>query len=119
MQRKLILINQARSPHEPLEALLDLRPQGIVIIDDHVPEAALRSLRLSEVSRELPVVLLLKDPTREMEVAAFAAGADELLAGDCHPSVLRARLAAVFRRAQALERLKSSLEEMDYFVRTV
>jgi len=139
MLRRLILIDQARTRKESLEALLqedfdvltfqsldraleeirDLRPHGIIIIDDDQPEGILRALRSIEVSKELPLIVVSDKVSANKEVAAFQAGADDFISKESDPTVFKARLVGILRQSYIVKRLKSKLEEMDSFVRTV
>jgi two-component system sensor histidine kinase/response regulator len=139
MLRRLVLIDRARSRQESLEALLqadfdllffqsferaleeirDLRPHGIIIIDDDQPEDILRSLRSIEASKELPLIVVGGPASPLKEVSAFNAGADDFISKESDPTVLKARLLGILRQSYVVKRLKSKLEEMDSFVRTV
>jgi len=51
-----------------------------------------RKLCMASKLRGLPIVLVTKDNSAEIEVAAFQAGASELLRKPFHPTVIKARL---------------------------
>jgi signal transduction histidine kinase len=139
MLRRLVLIDRARTPQESVEVLLqkdfdlltfnslerameeitDLRPHVIIIIDDEQPEGILRTLRAIEISSELPLIVVAGDANPEREVSAFQAGADDFISKDSEPTVLKARILGILRQSYVVKRLKSKLEEMDSFVRTV
>jgi signal transduction histidine kinase len=139
MLRRLVLIDRARTRQESIEALLqkdfdlltfhsmerameelnDLRPHGIIIIDDEHPEEILRSLRSVEISRDLPLIVVANEASPEREVSAFHAGADHFISKDSVPSVFKARILGILRQSYVVKRLRSKLEEMDSFVRTV
>src|SRR2546422_3677797 len=108
-----------RSVDQALDDIRDLRPHGIIIIDNDQPEETLRSLRALEVSKELPLIVMGAGPSPEREVAAFQAGADDFISKESNPNVLKARLVGILRQSFTVKRLRSKLEEMDYFVRTV
>ncbi len=139
MLRRLVLIDRARTRQESIEALLqkdfdlltfhsmeraleelnDLRPHGIIIIDDEHPEEILRSLRSIEISRDLPLIVVANEASPEREVSAFHAGADHFISKDSVPSVFKARILGILRQSYVVKQLRSKLEEMDSFVRTV
>jgi len=139
MLRNLILIDRARRREESLQSLLrgefdlrvfpdarkaieeirTLRPHGVIVIDDDEPGGALELLRRSEISKELPLIVVGPDSDPRREVDAFQHGADDYLTKDSEPEIFKARVLGILRQSFIVRRLESRLEEMDSFVRTV
>jgi len=139
MLRRLVLIDRARTRQESIESILqkdfdlltfhsverameelhDLRPHGIIIIDDEHSEEILHSLRSIEISRDLPLIVVGDQSSPDREVSAFHAGADHFISKDSVSSIFKARIMGILRQSYVVKRLRSKLEEMDSFVRTV
>src|SRR5688500_8395388 len=129
MLRRLVLIDRARTRQESLEALLqkdfdllifhsldramegitDLRPHGIIIIDDDQPEEILRALRKTEISQDLPLIVVSNEANPDREVSAFHAGADHVISKDSVPGILKARILGILRQSYVVKLLRSKL----------
>lgn len=107
------------SPERAMEALKDLGAQAILIAGEAEPADVLQLLRSTEPSRDIPLLVVGEGSTPAEEAAAFEAGADGFIPRDSDAAVFKARLGGIFRQSALLERIKSKLEEMDDFVRTV
>src|SRR6185503_16018218 len=130
MLRRLVLIDRARTRQESIESILqkdfdlltfhslerameelhDLRPHGIIIIDDEHPDEVLRSLRSIEISKDLPLIVVGDQGNPEREVSAFHAGADHFISKDSVPSIFKARIMGILRQSYVVKRLRSKLE---------
>jgi signal transduction histidine kinase len=102
-----------------LEDMGNLRPHGIIVLDGELPLDILRSLRGSEVARNLPMVVVGSCPTPEEEAEVLRAGAEDFISEDSAPEVFRARILTAIRLGHTIRRLEAKLEEMDFFVRTI
>ena len=75
-------------PSRTLEPITDLRPDVVLLDSSATREAFLLCYRLKQLARRQPVVLHLTDPTPQLLVAAWVAGASGLAS----PATSRAAL---------------------------
>ncbi len=101
-----------------LEAVAATDPLAVVLGADMPlgdPLAILRSIRESSIACELPVFLVGDDPGRQLELAAYALGADRVLRRSEAVSELTARLLGLARRRRT-RRLRRAREVADHAI---
>lgn len=90
-----------RSAEEAVRIVLETRSlHGAVVaapLADAPAAMVVHRLRTARVGREIPVLVVLRDPADE--AALEAAGADEIVAGPVDPEQVTGELAALLRRA--------------------
>ncbi len=85
--------------------LVDEHPPSLMVLDLMLPGLdgleVCRRLKGSDLTRELPVIVLTAKGEEEDVIAGFEAGADDYITKPFSPKVLAARVAAVLRRSPA------------------
>ncbi len=103
--------------HDPAEAeqrLQTLRPDLLLVeLGGDRPEDWQVVQRLSIAPGSPPILALVQDATPETRLAAFASGADDVLATPFEPSELLARTQALTRRAPARTEAPTALRFRD------
>ncbi len=105
-----------------LEAVAAADPLAVVLGADAPlgdPLEVLRSIRESSIAGELPVFLVADDPGRQLELQAYALGADRVLRRSESVGELTARLLGLShrRRARRLRRAREVADEAITLVR--
>lgn len=98
-----IRTQQCQTPADVLEAI-ELYGLDLVLIDEVFGgdvEAAIREVRA--VHRTVPVVVVAHMPSREMSLACFSAGADDVVAWPSDPEIIGARIRAIVRRCRGAD----------------
>ncbi len=84
----------------------ELRPD-LILLDLHLPDlpghVVLRRLRANPVTRDIPVIVLSATADRESRLAAYAAGADDVIGKPANEAVLLARVRNLLRARAGAE----------------
>ena len=111
LRRERCILIDARSGTMALELLLSCRPD-LVILDRDLGDMdgleCCRRIKTLRQSEFLPVLLVAAGISEEDEVLAIDAGADEYLSKPLHPQVFRARISALIRQKNAVDRLEEA-----------
>ena len=104
--RGLLTARSAAEAHSILQGL----PVDLVILEARDPSAAdfCHQLRLSPLTRLIPLVILSEFPARELEIACIGAGADVFRTRPYPPEVLCAQVRSLLRRKSAVDLLEES-----------
>lgn len=102
-------------------AFLDAHPVDTVVSDIRMPGRdgfdLLREVRLSERTRNIPVIIITGDSDRALKRQALDLGATDLLNKPISREELFARIRSALKLKRYQDRLSSQVEELDYRVR--
>jgi len=105
----------ARSGEEALE-LLGLQHVDCIVLDLAMPglggEETCRRIKAAPVVREVPLIMVAAEESREAMIQGLAAGADDFVGKDSGFAVVKARVRAQIRRRQVEQERRRIREEL-------
>src|SRR5581483_962753 len=92
------------SAESALEKLESERPD-VIVLDNHLPGMTgnefCREIRLNVNTRAIPVLMLTSEGSDAAQMQGLASGADDYVVKTVDPDILRARIRALVRKAEA------------------
>lgn len=96
-------IDSSRNPHEGLKKLLD-NNYDLLLLDLIMPEMeglnVLKTIRNSEKTRTLPIIILSNARSENNEARSLQVGADDVISKSSGPQTILARIKSLLRRVE-------------------